>query len=112
AARRVGAGRVLQVGYDDSWRWRMAGGPGSEAAHRMWWSRVAASVAYVPVGGSAERDGSGAMAPVAHLVDRIGPARAPVQRPGSRRVDSRILMAIIMILLLTEWGSRRLRGLA
>src|SRR5205823_227161 len=24
AARRVGAGRVLQVGYDDSWRWRMA----------------------------------------------------------------------------------------
>src|SRR5512146_325808 len=112
AARRVGAGRVLQVGYDDSWRWRMAGGPGSEAAHRRWWSRVAASVAYVPVGGSAGREGSGAEAPVAHLVDRIGPARAPVQRPGSRRVDSRILMAIIMILLLTEWGSRRLRGLA
>jgi len=52
------------------------------------------------------------MAPVAHLVERIGPARAPAQRPGSRRVDSRILMAIIMILLLTEWGSRRLRGLA
>lgn len=112
AARRVGAGRVLQVGYDDSWRWRMAGGPGSEAAHRIWWSRVAASVAYVPLGGSAGREGSGAMAPVAHLVDRIGPARAPVQRSGSRRVDSRILMAIIMTLLLTEWGSRRLRGLA
>jgi len=112
AARRVGAGRVLQLGYDDSWRWRMAGGPGSEAAHRRWWSRVAASVAYVPVGGSAGREGSGAMAPVAHLVDRIGPARAPVQRSGSRRVDSRVLMAIIMTLLLTEWGSRRLRGLA
>jgi hypothetical protein len=52
------------------------------------------------------------MAPVAHLVDRIGPARAPVGRAGTRRVDSRILMAIIMILLLAEWGSRRLRGLA
>ncbi len=112
AARRVGAGRVLQVGYDDSWRWRMAGGPGAEAAHRMWWSRVAGSVAYVPVGRSAEREQAGAAAPVAHLVERIGPARAAAQGARSRRVDSRMLMAIIMVLLLTEWGSRRLRGLA
>ncbi|HTJ23008.1 MAG TPA: hypothetical protein VL383_11470 [Gemmatimonadaceae bacterium] len=112
AARRVGAGRVIQVGYDDSWRWRMAGGPDAEAAHRAWWSRVAGGVAYVPVGRLAAEDGYGAAAPVAHLVERIGPARATVQRAGSRGVDSRILMAIIMILLLTEWGSRRLRGLA
>ena len=111
AARRVGAGRVIQVGYDDSWRWRMAGGPGAEAAHRAWWSRVAGSVAYVPGGGSAAGGGYGA-APVARLVERIGPARGPVQRTGSIRVDSRILMAVIMVLLLTEWGSRRLRGLA
>ena len=48
AARRVGAGRVVQLGYDDSWRWRMAGAAGSENAHREWWSRLVSSVAYAP----------------------------------------------------------------
>jgi hypothetical protein len=52
AARRIGAGRVIQVGYDDSWRWRMAGGQGSDAAHRVWWSRLVSSVAYAPPAGS------------------------------------------------------------
>src|SRR6185503_2735807 len=32
AARRVRAGRVMQIGYDDTWRWRMAGEAGSEEA--------------------------------------------------------------------------------
>jgi hypothetical protein len=70
-----------------------------------------ASVAYVPSGprSAAER---GAGAPVAHLVDRIGPARNAAPAGGARHVDSRILMAVIMMLLCLEWGSRRLRGLA
>lgn len=109
AARRIGAGRVIQVGYDDSWRWRMTGGPPAEAAHRVWWSRVVASVAYAPAPRPRADEGA---APVANLVARLGPARP--ERPvslASRAVDQRILMAIALVLLLGEWASRRLRGL-
>lgn len=110
AARRVGSGRVIQVGYDDSWRWRMAGDPGSESAHRLWWTRVVASVAFTPTVPSLGFDAASA-APVASLVDRLGPARnSPISVP-SRPIDRRILISLIMILLLTEWASRRLRGL-
>jgi len=111
AARRVGAGRVLQVGYDDSWRWRMAGAPGSERAHREWWSRLVASVAYVPPAAPNSNEG-GTAAPLAHMVDRLGPAQAAVNLSGERPpVDRRLLLALILTLLIVEWGSRRLRGL-
>jgi len=107
AARRVGMGRVLQIGYDDSWRWRMAGGPGSEAAHREWWSRVVSSVAFgpAPAGQTSTFD-----APVASLFNRLGPPR-PAPVAARVTVDTRILLAIILLLLLVEWTSRRLRGL-
>lgn len=112
AARRVGAGRVLQIGYDDSWRWRMTGSPGSEIAHRDWWSRAVAAVAYFPVATAAVVNELAAAAPLAHLIDRLGPARPiaaeKIPRPP---IDRRLLLALIMILLLTEWSSRRLRGL-
>ena len=108
AGRRVGLGRVLQIGYDDSWRWRMAGASGSEAAHREWWSRVVSSVAYAPVTSNGR-----AMtfdAPVASLFKRLGPPRpAPVAARAT--VDPRVLLAIVLLLLLVEWTSRRLRGL-
>jgi hypothetical protein len=111
AARRVGAGRVVQVGYDDSWRWRMAGASGSEAAHRAWWSRVVGSVAYVP-GAPADSPLNDDSAPLARMVERLGPARAAApSAPGRGAVDSRILITLVMLLLLTEWASRRLRGL-
>src|SRR5690606_11885580 len=48
AARRVGAGRVVQVGYVDSWRWRLAGRDDAVAAHRAWWSALVSGVAYAP----------------------------------------------------------------
>ena len=112
AARRVGAGRVLQIGYDDSWRWRMTGSPGSEIAYHDWWSRAVTAVAYVPGVAPAIVGGSSSAAPLAHLVERVGPARPiaaeKIPRPP---LDRRLLLALIMILLLTEWGSRRLRGL-
>jgi hypothetical protein len=112
AARRVGAGRVMQIGYDDSWRWRMAGGPGSDVAYRDWWSRVVASVAYLP--GSLHRGGATqpASAPLAHLVERLGAAR-PISADtlAGALIDQRILLGLIMIFLLMEWSSRRLRGL-
>jgi hypothetical protein len=126
AARRVGAGRVVQVGYDDSWRWRMAGAPGAEAAHRAWWSRVVSSVAYEP---SVVRDNGTAMgrsrpgrsgfvaalgptgaAPVAHLTASHGPPRPEAPRMPARSIDRRILLMLIIVLLLSEWASRRLRG--
>ena len=108
AARRVGAGRVLQIGYDDSWRWRMAGAPGSEEAHREWWSRVVSSVAYAS--NSLAGQATTFDAPLASLFGRLGPPRAaPVASRGN--VDRRILLAVILMLLLVEWTSRRLRGL-
>lgn len=111
AARRVGAGRVIQVGYDDSWRWRMAGADGSEAAHREWWSRIVTAVAYVPQSATVASR-SAQSAPLAMLVDRVGPARSsPPAGAKSGPIDQRLILAAIMILLLVEWASRRLRGL-
>jgi hypothetical protein len=112
AARRVGAGRVLQVGYDDSWRWRMAGAPGSERAHREWWSRLVASVAYVPPSPPRPAGDAGSSAPLARMIERLGPAQ-PGRDVGADRppVDRRLLLALILTLLIIEWGSRRLRGL-
>lgn len=110
AARRVGAGRVMQVGYDDSWRWRMAGGAGSVAAYGDWWSRVVAGVVYLP--GAMPGGARTSTAPLADLVDRLGPSRSVATNDTPRPpVDRRLLLALIMILLLAEWGSRRLRGL-
>jgi hypothetical protein len=110
AARRVGAGRVIQVGYDDSWRWRMAGATGSERAHREWWSRIVASVAYAPPSGSTAPNDAAA-APLASMTDRLGPARVLTVDPPAQRIDRRWLIAAIMLLLLVEWASRRLRGM-
>jgi hypothetical protein len=113
AVRRVGAGRVMQVGYDDSWRWRMAGPTGSERAHRQWWSRIVASVAYVPAALPAVTPSRNMEpAPVARLFGRLGPPRAMASATvGRGPIDKRILITLIMILLLLEWGSRRWRGM-
>jgi hypothetical protein len=112
AARRVGAGRVLQIGFDDTWRWRMAGGPGSEIAYGDWWARAVASVAYSPAAAPNVTNAPAASAPTAHLIDRLGPSRriAADQVPPPP-LDRRLLLTLIMILLLAEWSSRRLRGL-
>ena len=112
AARRVGAGRVLQVGYDDSWRWRMAGAQGSERAHREWWTRIISAVAYVPSPAMLVATSGWESAPLAGLVDRLGPSlQNPPTRSGRGPTDPRLFLAAIMIFLIAEWGSRRLRGL-
>jgi hypothetical protein len=121
AAQRVGAGRVIQVGFDESWRWRMAGGAGSEAAHREWWSRIVGAVVYAPpshpepfVAALLEgrlREGSALSAPLATLIDRLGPGRTAAPANFERWTpDSRVLLALMLTLLLIEWISRRLRG--
>jgi hypothetical protein len=98
------------VGYDESWRWRMAGGPGSEAAHREWWTRAVGSVAYAPVR-AVLRTATGDAAPLARLIDDMGPAAAaPPASRSATSPDARVLLAAILLLLVAEWASRRLRG--
>ncbi|MGH7678536.1 MAG: hypothetical protein ACRENU_08735, partial [Gemmatimonadaceae bacterium] len=113
-ARRHYAGRVMGVGYDQTWRWRMAGGDNSAAEHRAWWSRAVASVA---ARGEPEaemttsaRTGS---APLASLHDVLG---SPSEQRRSLAAGfpagllSSILGALCLAALLTEWLLRRARG--
>ena len=109
-ARREGAGRVLQAGFSETWRWRMEGDPGGEAAHRAYWSRLVGRVSATrvissPGGGSA--DG----APLAAAIDALGLPRsdAPATRPAASPLPL-WLGALILALLTVEWASRRTRG--
>jgi hypothetical protein len=109
AARRAGMGRVLAIGYDESWRWRMLGGMSGLAAHRRWWSSAAGSVA--PARGAASKS-TGEAAPLASLVSALGPSSAAVASSsrGSRDPLPIVLLVIAAACLLAETGSRRFRG--
>ncbi len=106
AARRVGAGRVVEIGYRETWRWRMQGGEGAVAAHRAWWADLVAGVAYAP----AARNQPGDPAPLASLVDALGPATPlpPARTPRGPLYPW--LIAGCGLCLVLEWSSRRLRG--
>ena len=113
AARRLDAGRVMQLGYDETWRWRMGGGDESAAAHRAWWSRLVAAVAYAPLVPRGSRLTSVDETPLASLVDAIGPSTPMEGRTSPHRDITRLdwmLFILIAASLLTEWTSRRLRG--
>ena len=113
AARRLDAGRVMQVGYDETWRWRMAGGDESAAAHRAWWSRLVAAVAYAPLVPRESGLPSLDETPLASLVDALGPSTPMVGRTSPHTDNTRLdwmLFILIAASLLTEWTSRRLRG--
>ena len=114
AARRVDAGRVIQSGYDETWRWRMAGGDAAVFAHREWWSRVVSAVAYAPL---APRSSAGEVvideAPLASLIDALGaptPLDASVRPHTDGARATGVLFALAVVSLLLEWASRRLRG--
>jgi hypothetical protein len=111
-ARRVGAGRILQLGYRETWRWRMEGEGRAVEGHRAWWSRLVGSV----TGGDyAPRAPLGAAAgnpmPTADLVHALGPATPEGARGGSVRLPA-WLAPLLLLALLAEWGSRRARGAA
>ena len=110
-ARRHHAGRVAGVGYDATWRWRMAGGENSVAEHRAWWSRLVSSVAARrPV---IESDAITGAAPVAALHDVLGPPSAPGDTPAGgfpRSALANLLGLIALSALLGEWLLRRSRG--
>lgn len=128
AARRVGAGRVLQLGYRETWRWRMEGEAGSVAAHRAFWRRLAAATtaatltadavpspleALLAIGDASSAAPTADPAPRAAIVHALGApgGSAPVgesRGPGLPRW----LGPLILLALLGEWGSRRARGAA
>jgi hypothetical protein len=112
-ARRVASGRVIAIGYDDTWRLRMV--PTSESApesHRMWWSSLVASAAYSrPV----PRDVTPVdEAPLAATIDALGLATSVTdEAPRTPSIPWEAwLAAIAAAALLGEWLSRRLRGVA
>lgn len=121
-ARRVGAGRIVQMGYEDTWRWRMEGEGRAMEEHRTFWSRTvglaaAASVASrrpvmdgLPVPRDIALDDP---APRAALVHALGPASGESSAaPRGPRALPRWLGLVILSLLLAEWASRRGRGAA
>ena len=122
AARRLVAGRVVQAGYDETWRWRMQGGASGARDHREWWSHLVAAASGAPTdAGRGTRAGTGALpvgsldgsAPRATLVQRLGPAvsAAPLAPPAPRALPA-WLGLITLTLLVAEWASRRARGAA
>jgi len=112
AARRHGAGRVLQHGYAETWRWRMSGGQDALREHRRWWTTAVASVAYAPRTTLPLVEGTDP-APLAALTAALGPAAIPSipdVGSGTRPISRWWLFALLSTSLILEWSSRRLRG--
>jgi hypothetical protein len=108
AARRLGRGRVLETGYTNSWRWRIAGGADALARHREW---IAGLVALAATGSYHEIAAApGNVAPLATLVDKLGPATKPVREALDPATLTRWLFGAICVALMLEWASRRTRG--
>jgi hypothetical protein len=109
--RRVGAGRVVGLGYDDTWRLRMTS-PNDAApeAHRAWWSSLVAGVAHSRL--TARSVETVDEAPLAATVDALGPPVNQGEFPSQRARFpwDAVLAAAAAAGLLLEWLSRRLRG--
>jgi hypothetical protein len=115
AARRFGAGRVLQIGYEDTWRWRMNGGDNGLREHRQWWSNLLSEVAYaprIPRMGSTLDAGDDDPAPLADLVAKIGPATTSRTAAGLYSSENWVSWVFILFVvsLVAEVASRRTRG--
>ncbi|MGH7621727.1 MAG: hypothetical protein ACREMU_05255, partial [Gemmatimonadaceae bacterium] len=109
AARRIARGRVLETGYTDSWRWRMAGGPDALARHREWMAGLVSLVA--SSGHHAVPAAPSDVAPLVTLIDRLGPATTVTEASAlDPSAIARWTFAIMCAALLLEWASRRLRG--
>jgi hypothetical protein len=113
AARRINAGRALQLGYEDTWRWRMSGSDGSVRDHRMWWTGLLSSVAYAPRVPRSLATSLVDEAPMASLVAAIGP---PVEESNIANLATSEshwmiwLFLLVSLALLGEIASRRMRG--
>jgi hypothetical protein len=116
AARRTGAGRVIQLGYEDTWRWRLGGGADAIREHRLWWTRLVSGVAYATlVLRTAENIASVDPAPFTDLVATVGANTSPGFVPrlsGSSANFTAWLFAFLVAALIGEVASRRTRGAA
>lgn len=121
AARRVGSGRVVQLGWENSWEWRMLGGDHAVAQHRDWWRGLLHRSARVSLASGTEAlplpsalSLPGDAAPYADLVARLGAASNKLAGSESttmrRSAPPPWLFIIAALALLAEWWSRRLRG--
>ena len=113
AARRIGAGRALQLGYDETWRWRMSGGEGAVRDHRAWWTGLVSRVAYPPRVAIGTTATSTDDAPMIGLFAAIGPgtpASAMSNLSGKRSDLMAWLFVLLALGLMGEVASRRLRG--
>jgi hypothetical protein len=113
AARRIAAGRSIQLGYEDTWRWRMGGGEAAVRDHRLWWTGLVSSVAYARRVPPASVTTSTDEAPMSELVAAIGPS-TPVSAlsnlSGSRSNWMAWLFLLLALGLIGEITSRRMRG--
>ncbi|HWO89670.1 MAG TPA: hypothetical protein VNL98_11030 [Gemmatimonadales bacterium] len=110
AAGRAGAGRVVQFGYEDTWRWRMQGGSDAVAEHRQWWASLLAAAAYRPEPGAPSVPAD--PAPRAALAAALGPP-LPASGDAARQPADPLRFlpwaaAALFAALLGEWGSRRI----
>jgi len=106
---------VLQLGYEDTWRWRMSGGDKGVSDHRLWWTRLVSSVAHAPRIARTISTTSTDEAPMIGLVAAIGPgtsANGILDLRSSRSDLIAWLFALMGLGLLAEVASRRLRGAA
>lgn len=109
AARRAGEGRVIETGYTSSWRWRMAGGDDALSRHREWIAGLVASVAYT--GRTDVAAPPTDVAPLASLIDRLGPAAPEWKGAGlDHETVARWVFGVLCAALILEWASRRIRG--
>lgn len=111
AARREGLGRVLQLGFRDTWRWRMEGPDGAPSAHAAWWSRMVGAVAIPPSAPAPVFVDD--PAPYAALVSALGPPTvlSPVTPVSSLPLEA-VLLVLACSCLIAEFASRRFRGMA
>lgn len=125
AARRIGAGRVVQMGYAETWRWRMQGEGRSVEEHRAFWSRVVGAAAATSAARAPEVSPAAltapasqthaSAAPLAQTLHALGAPVAAAPRGVARQQGPALppwLGALLLVLLVAEWASRRTRGAA
>lgn len=110
AARRAGNGRVVQVGYEDTWRWRMAGSGDAVEDYRNWLSSVVSGAAYGPAIPTPAPPGENA-APLAELYSSLGSPRVDAAHDSAGSEEIMLDLFILAIgALVLETASRRLDG--
>jgi hypothetical protein len=116
------------LGYEDTWRWRMQGTGDALRQHREWWSDLIGSVARPIVIGASPvslpqaASPHGAASPGTNHALEESPFAATVAALGapsdatsasSAATGHRTaawLFGLMVVALLAEWSSRRLRG--